>query len=165
MLYRDYIVLCKVWHDFASQSMISRSKGTSLPLSLSFFPIFWIWKLNRGNTCIKLGRASIIQNSPVWEGEMDERERTKYLGFGPATSPWLSLLTLFTDLASVKLFPSGLNQNWPREKILGEEPRHQRFWLTGPLCSLFWRWTTQLEKFLWLRSNLFHFFYLTLLGR
>ncbi len=147
MLYREYIVLCKVWHDFASQSVISRFKGTSLPLSLSFFPIFWVWKLNRGNTCIKLGRASINTKQPCLR-RGDGWKREDKSTWGLALQPHLGLVYLLylQTWHQSNCFP----QDWIRtdleRRILGEEPRHQRFWLTGPLCSLFWRWTTQLEK-------------------
>ncbi len=146
MLYRDYIVLCKVWHDFASQSVISRSKGNSLPLSLSFFPTFWVWKLNRGNTCIKLGRASINTKQPCLR-RGDGWKREDKSTWGLALQPHLGLVYLLYRLGiSQTVSLRTESELTSREESLEKNHGHQRFWLTGPLCSLFWWWTTQLEK-------------------
>lgn len=126
------------------KSVISRSKGNYFSHSLSFFfPQSRIWTKYpcKTGTGLYKYRTGLLKEGDGWKWERGQ----KYLGFGPATSPWLSLLTLFTDLALIK-FPSKLNPNWPPE----QNPWR---WTTGlrnsdlssPVCRISWPWTTQIE--------------------
>lgn len=83
------------------KTVISISKGTFICHSFAHSVHGVVTTVYSGKYLYKLGRVSINTEQPC---------------LGPASSPWLSLLTLFTDSASVKQFPSGQNQNWPPEQ-------------------------------------------------
>lgn len=97
----------------------------SPPISL-FFPQSRIWTkyLCKTGTGLYKYKTALLKGGDGWKQERGQ----KYLGFGPATSPWLSLLTFYRlGINQISLKTESELASWAESLEMNHWP--QKFWL------------------------------------